>query len=87
MFSGKSLVGLYVVPVTDSLLTTSIPPEVVPIDTRVIAATHRDLEKMVAENNFRDDQGLYDGRLVRRSSFNPDYENMLESIFAFVDRL
>jgi len=40
-----------------------------------------------AENNFRDHQGLYDGRLVRRSSFNPDYENMLESIFAFVDAL
>ncbi len=38
-----------------------------------------------AENNFMDQQGLYDGALVRRSSFNPDFDGMLTMIGCFID--
>lgn len=54
-----------------------------------------DAMSVYAENTFRDEQGFYSGdqvpeqsrRLVRRSTFNPDYENMMQEVFDFIDSL
>lgn len=53
---------------------------------RLDACRQNNEATVYAENNYRSD-ALYQGeKLVRRSSFNPDYSNMLNRIVDFVDR-
>ncbi|MEX0618570.1 MAG: alpha/beta hydrolase [Pseudohongiellaceae bacterium] len=37
------------------------------------------------ENTIRDESGRYDGKLVRRTSFNPAYRQMIDRIGCFID--
>jgi len=47
---------------------------------------HDDENTVYAENNYRDEEGFYEGKLVRRTSFNPDFAAMIGDIRCFVDR-
>ena len=42
-------------------------------------------KRLYAENNYMDENGLYDGKIVRRTSFNPDYDEMIADIRCFID--
>lgn len=44
-----------------------------------------DAGTVYAEKNYRGEDGLYQGKLVRRSTFNPAYSSMIEAIGCFVD--
>lgn len=45
-----------------------------------------DANTVYAEGSFMNSEGLYEGKLVRRSTFNPDFDGMIESIACFIDR-
>jgi esterase/lipase len=46
---------------------------------------NNDSTTVYGENNIRDEDGFYQGKLVRRTTFNPLYDQMIESINCFVD--
>ena len=51
----------------------------------LMAACQADEEDTVyAEHNYKETDGRYEGRLVRRSSFNPAYDEMLLDIYCFI---
>lgn len=39
-----------------------------------------------AENSLRDSQGMIDGKLVRRTTFNPLFDEMMTSILCFIEQ-
>jgi len=39
-----------------------------------------------AENNYMDADGLFQGKIVRRTSFNPSYDEMIADIQCFLDK-
>ena len=40
-----------------------------------------------AENNYMDEEsGLRDGKIVRRTSFNPTYDEMILDIHCFIEK-
>lgn len=54
---------------------------------RFSECVHNDSATVYAENNLADDGGLLQGKLVRRSTFNPAYDAMLEDIRVFINSL
>lgn len=44
-----------------------------------------DINTVYAEGGFMDESGLYKGKLVRRSTFNPDFDRMIDTIACFID--
>jgi len=45
-----------------------------------------DAASVYAEKNYRGEDGLYQGKLVRRSTYNPSYSNMIDQIACFIDK-
>jgi len=45
-----------------------------------------DLTSVYAENNFMDENGLFQGNIVRRTSFNPTYAEMISDIHCFIEK-
>jgi esterase/lipase len=47
---------------------------------------NNDADTVYGENTIRDDDGLYQGKLVRRTTFNPLYDEMMNEVRCFIDQ-